>query len=867
MGARRLGSRLVVVVCVMCGVWLTAASAAFAAGAPVIDGESVAHVGTESASVSAQINPAEVATTYHFEYGSSEAYGSRMPLSSEAPVGSGGEDVTVSQPLSGLTPGTVYHYRVVASNAEGTTHGTDMTMKTYSLPSASETCPNAGIRETQFSTYLPDCRAYEMVSPAEKEGSNVESIPDGGTRSAPDGSAIKFDTSVGFGEVQGVEGLGFEYVSVRGADSWETHAINPKQASIPIGVFATAQYQGFSEDLSKGVFFGYTPVLPGHPNVEHASNLYLRSDVLTAGGGSYELLTDSVSPVPAQSPVPGGEEGTVAYADASADFSHVLFQSDDDLTPGAEGLSSELPKLYEWVNGTERLAGILPDGKPAEGSVAGRGAGGPNNEKHNWSLNTISADGSRVIFTAAPFVRGSNGGSIAFEGNLYMRIDGRETIQLNVSERSTPDPSGPQPAEFVAATPDDSKVLFITNGLLTDNAAGERNLYMYDMNASPGKHVRLISVDEEPGDNGAHAVALISNGLSEDGSYVYFLGQNMLVSGQPHIEDNEEYELYVWHNGLVRPLVRHQTHFINSGGGRAVIWGETGPYSGYSEARVTSDGRHAIFVTKSQVELDSASELAGIQAPRPLHEEVFLYSYETNKLECASCNPSGAGPEGVTQLYRKEDLSGANTFITGGTDYLTRAMSDDGRYVFFQTENALVPQDTNGWNDVYEYDAVTGEVRLISAGTCGCNSTFVDASADGSSVFFTTHQKLVRADIDTSADMYVARVDGGIQSQNEPPPAPCEGDDCQGPAKLAPVFSLPASATFAGVGNTPPSAGGLATPRARPLTSAQKLARALRACRGKPKPERMVCEAKARRAYRARRASRARAHRSRRAGL
>jgi hypothetical protein len=846
---------------------------ALAAGLPVVDGESVSHVGIESAKLSAQVNPEESATTYRFEYGTSEAYGSRMPLSSEAPVGSGGEDVTVSQPLSGLAPGTVYHYRVVASNTEGTTDGTDRTLKIYSLPSGTESCPNASIRDTQFSTYLPDCRAYELVSPVDKEGANVTAMRGGGTRSSFTGDAVKFDSDVGFGDVQGVEGIGYEYASSRGADGWTTHAINPKQDSLALGLYTSSQYVAFSEDLRRGVYIAYKPVLPGHPNVEHATNLYLRSDTLSAPPGSYELLTDSVGPVPPEAalpPVPGG--GSVGFADASADLTHVIFQSQNDMTPEAEGLSLERFKLYEWANGSVRLAGILPDGKPAEASVAGRGAGGGEGSGesahygHNWSVNTISANGSRVVFEAAPFTfvkTGEGDEAEAFEGNLYMRIDGRETIQLNVSERSTPDPAGPQPAEFFGATGDDSKVLFASNELLTNDASGNRNIYMYDVNAPTGKHLTLISVDSEPNGNdrfgSGSGTNVLYGGISGDGSYVYFEDETALVAGQPRLKT--ESELYVWHNGVVRAIVEHGP--ITDG--RPRNWGENGPFTHNSEFRVTPDGRHAMFVVGTlQQEMESAAALAGIEVPRPLLPELFVYDYETGKLACASCNPSGAGPEGDTGIQVQADF---RPFDSDPSDYLTRALSSDGRHAFFDTENALLPQDTNGKRDVYEYDTQTGEVHLISGGTCGCDSTFVDASADGSSVFFTTHQSLVRADVDSSADMYVARVGGGIPSQNELPRGSCEGDDCQGPARLAPVFSLPASSTFAGVGNTPPSAGGPVSPRSRALSSAQRLKRALRLCRKKPGGKRRVCEARARRRYGAGGASRARVHKSSRVGL
>jgi hypothetical protein len=135
------------------------------------------------------------------------------------------------------------------------------------------------------------------------------------------------------------------------------------------------------------------------------------------------------------------------------------------------------------------------------------------------------------------------------------------------------------------------------------------------------------------------------------------------------------------------------------------------------------------------------------------------------------------------------------------TQYLNHPLTSDGRYVFFNTAEALVPQDIDGHNDVYEYETTTGELHLISGGTCGCDSFFSDASASGNDVFFTTAQKLVYADTDSSVDLYDARVEGGIPSQNRPPVVACAGEECQGPVPSPPSFSVPGSAAFSGPGN------------------------------------------------------------------
>jgi hypothetical protein len=128
--------------------------------------------------------------------------------------------------------------------------------------------------------------------------------------------------------------------------------------------------------------------------------------------------------------------------------------------------------------------------------------------------------------------------------------------------------------------------------------------------------------------------------------------------------------------------------------------------------------------------------------------------------------------------------------------------------------DALVPQDSNGTEDVYQYEppglggcteqsptfgaASRGCVNLISSGTSGEESAFLDASESGNDVFFLTSAQLAHRDVDTAIDVYDARVGGG---EPEPPPPPsCEGDACQTPVQ-APNDPTPGSLTFSGPGN------------------------------------------------------------------
>jgi hypothetical protein len=142
--------------------------------------------------------------------------------------------------------------------------------------------------------------------------------------------------------------------------------------------------------------------------------------------------------------------------------------------------------------------------------------------------------------------------------------------------------------------------------------------------------------------------------------------------------------------------------------------------------------------------------------------------------------------------------------ISATTSKLSHALTDDGRYVFFSTAERLLPEDTNGKTDAYEYDSRTGALHLISSGTDDSPSYFIDASNDGSNAFFVTRQRLSSWDTDTSYDLYDARINGGLP-EPAPVPAACEGESCRPGARSAPG-PAPAASQAAGPGNPRPAA-------------------------------------------------------------
>jgi hypothetical protein len=353
---------------------------------------------------------------------------------------------------------------------------------------------------------------------------------------------------------------------------------------------------------------------------------------------------------------------------------------------------------------------------------------------------------------------------------------------------------------------------------------------MYDFDKSEGE--RLTDLTPDPSDqagadvsDGGYYSKENIGGVSEDGSYAYFSATGALAAGATAGVANS----YVWHEGT-------GAHFIAPGN---LFEGNDIETSLQRAWRVSPNGRFLAYESLANTYLAKT---------------VYLYSAESNSSVCASCNPTGARPLGGSELPRREGGQFGEALrpsVGNGweTDfYQQRYLTNNGR-LFFNSDDVFSPRDTNGQPDVYEYE--NGEVHLISGGFGSEPSLFYDASASENDVFFLTRDKLVAADQDEAVDLYDARV-GGIPSVASPPPC-ASSDACKpGPTPQPEAFGAPASATFSGSGNVSQTAGisgGGVKQKGASELKAERLAKALRVCRSRPKGKRSGCEAAARKRY------------------
>ncbi len=699
------------------------------AGVPGIALTDVSRAGDTDAIVTARVNPRFAATTYHVDYGADSSYGASTPES--ASIGSDGVGHDVAVALTGLDSNSDYHFRFVATNSYGSFAGPDAQLTTCDKPRAGA------------SASLPDCRSYEQVSPVDKNLNDVDPEGSASFSLSLDGSAAAFGTYSVFPDASSAPLTG-AYSAVRGADSWQTIGITPGISSAESEPVIQTFELGASADFRKILFKGTSVPAPG--GTAGRQNVY----VYDAVTGTYQYLVTPTSGL-----------AQVYFAGGAPDGSSMVFvgrRTPISTTPPV--VNSNINNLYEWTPGGFNLVGILPNGNAAPGSIAA----GPGNGDANMSyaLHAVSADGSRIYWT--------EDASTPISRPVYLREGGQTTVvshdQADVTQNAT----------FRYATPTGSYALLTSTAHLTGNAsAAGADLYRYDHDSGQLTDLTPDGIDV----GGADVVNAL--GMSDDGSYVYYVATGALAAGATAGNTN----IFVWHNGVTRyvgALTGATNDFTNtSAAGFAKNFANTW--------RVSPDGLGLGFLYKG-----------GVAGPDPQSAHPYLqayyYSYGDDSLTCASCPPSGAPSANVRFIG-----PGADAGVLLGAMSASRIVATDGGRLFFTSPDALLPADTNGKKDAYEYE--NGKLHLISSGRGDANSYFMAASVDGSSAFFTTRDQLVGQDQDYNIDVYAARVNGGFASQNPSAPAvPCSADACQGPPSSPPTEPNAGSSRYSGPGNS-----------------------------------------------------------------
>ena len=658
-------------------------------------------------------------------------------------------------------------------------------------------CSNEALRSELRSGQLPDCRAYERVSPAYKDGARINSLVavshDGSRFVAGDLGAFggtEEELTIGSGSASGVP-----YEFSRTPAGWEPISLAP-----PASRYRSRGIFDLSADLDSSVWeLGLEGVQP-----EGRTDLYLERPRGT--------FTEIGPPTPGG----GSNAGQYTWHGGSADLSRVLFSNEPGYRWPFDGTVGGGGTLYEYV-GVEQpgetreplLVGVNGGhGSTALVSRCGTRLGSSASEEHvkGSAYNAISASGTRIFFTAVG-VNEATGCEGPPVGEVLAREERSPTEYrtIPISEPSLEYCSPPPPAvappcasaHFEGASQDGSKVFFTSTQKLLAGASEESdNLYEYDF-TNPAQQLVLVSTgSSEPEGAKVQGVARVS----EDGSHVYFVAQGVLTETSNRIghsasagEDN----LYVYERDAQFPAGR--TSFV------ATLSPGDGDDWQRKDARpvmASEEGRFLVFTSDADLTDES---LSGEKS------QVFQYDATTGGLVRASIGQGG---------YNANDtapVAGSGIVLLGTYDYVetdspatvngSQAAADGA--VFFQSADALTPQalndqlSSNGGSlvpNVYEYRA--GSVYLLSDGrdtNAFGSSTFVQlvgSDPSGDDVFFTTADPLIASDSDTLPDIYDARVDGGLSALALS--SGCVGEACRGPLAAGPPLApLSGSATQA----------------------------------------------------------------------
>jgi hypothetical protein len=717
-----------------------------------------------AAHLTGAVNPEGKATTAHFEYCSERDPCATEPTiawtsTPDEPVGSGTADVAISADIPDLLPHTRYRVRIAAVDTQTSDYSNTAIVTTADAPplaitgsvadlSSSDatltgTITPLGVQSTYYFEY-GETPAYGSREPVDASGIAGNGFA---ARSVSRQIAGLKPGTLYHYRIVGVNSAG----STPGADGTLTTQV-PTVAARGYEMVTPVDKQGVGVDLG---FSGVRTSPDGN------SLLYGTSKSPLPGAQSAVFVprvlgTRSATGWTAstlEAPLDNLASGHLLYFDVlavSADVRRALVLSTDKLTDGAVqggwnlyirepganpeftfvasdpilgGLSSEQGAFMLIGVSDDLHTTVFVDGVRMYEAVVGQGV----------RLVSRMPDGTPAA-SRVPFVSGvedephqvsSDGSRIYFnvgvvsigEGALYLRKDGATTVPISVSQRPGA-PSTPVGAAFIAASPD-------------------------------GRYVEFTTECSCP------AIGLTPSAPDGPGFYRYDVVTGQLDYLAPDAGTNSVY--------VPRPA---RSSIVYQNSARELYYAEAGRITKIADLvdptgvmRGSDNGRYYVFL--------SATKLTSYDNTG--HLEAYLYDAQTGELACASCRTDGGVASSTVQL----GLSVGNQSILAR--HKPSVVLDDGT-VFFDTTDPLVGADVNGTRDVYAYH--DGRASLISRGTLPTSSQFVEATPDGSNVFFSTDDQLVGQDKDTIVDMYDARVGGGF-GPPDPGPVPCAGSECR----------------------------------------------------------------------------------------
>ncbi|HEX5713416.1 MAG TPA: hypothetical protein VFX85_08900 [Solirubrobacterales bacterium] len=351
-----------------------APAGAGAAGPPQVEDTWATAVTTGAGDLHGMVNPNGFFTSGRVEYLTEAAYQANLaaapprdgfsgatssPVGTGSPLGAGSAAVELTRRVGGLQAATAYRYRVVATSSAATTLGPARLFVT---------------QESTPGTALPDGRGWEMVSPVDKNGGEIQgpgAIFGGGVlQASADGSSVTYSSTSSFAGALGAPG-GSQYISRRGGGAWATENVTQPTLAGAYGTHPDGvPYQLFSPDLARGLL-----VVPERCESPPCLRSYL---LRQSANGSL---------------APSSQATDLAFAGSNPGLTQTVLSTQGN--------------LYRWSGGGMTAVNLKPgDTAPTPGATLAAQSG------------AVSTDGSRIYFD--------------LEGNLYLR-DGSQTVQVDES--------------------------------------------------------------------------------------------------------------------------------------------------------------------------------------------------------------------------------------------------------------------------------------------------------------------------------------------------------------------------------------------------------------------------------------------------
>lgn len=667
--------------------------------------------------------------------------------------------------LPDLTPGETYRYRLVATNntpGNPVAHGTERTV-IAPMPAPAEPaagCANESLR-TGASAALPLCRAYELVTPAEKEGAtDIYKI------STPHPETTKLGLD---GESVMVEGAGLQwgaspdplrstYTFSRDSEAgWPMTSARPVSE---VGGVAYGQVSVWTPDFTR---LGFDEVGWGGFGVQ-SKNVELR---VGPPGGPYVAVAT----------IPRAKRGDSRFVAVSADGSNYLVSSNDRslvLAHPSKTISGD--DVYEYSGGELRQANVLSGGAP----ISNCGA-----QLAESAADSISEDGSRVLFTDN------------CTHHLYMRVNGVQTVDIGAYS-------------LFAADAHDEKLL------LARGTGAAEEVFLYDTDTSaatllPGARQGAVVVSKDL----STLYFTSTEALTPDAPAL--VASSELAQQVTEKKGNGIMENYYRYDVGAKEL---RFLFQAAADGGRTFASADGRYLFFSGVRVAGEPVGGIETGVRVYRYDGAANAVQcLNCASSFNSDPRLGAYFAGETQITvGSEVLSASVDGEHVFFHTPAA-----LLPSDVDGELETSNDIGSE-YFNANGESPSSDVYEWrpNGVAGCVHVQGCLALITSGRGGLN-ILIGTDTSGRDVFFGTHEALVSQDTDTAGDLYDARVAGGFAPPARGP-VECEGAACSTPAS-APIDQSPSSLTFSGAGNVraqaPPPAR-LVKPKPKPRKKASK---------------------------------------------